>query len=205
MSKDVATQLTVPKSTNIDVFGDVDDIMSKKVVMQLYNFRDNSPFQMIPAQVMMNGIQKTAYIKEELPLDIRVVINSPGGSVLDMIAICDAMNLIQKTNKITTVGLGMVMSAAVPIIACGSLGHRWCGKNTRFMLHQMRGGMFGSKFDFENHMEQMKVLDKIYFDYLLQKTKIDQKYVDKISKADEEFYLSAQEALDLGIVDHIIT
>jgi len=135
---------------------------------------------------------------------IELILNTPGGSADDMFAIYDTMREIQKEVPVHTKGIGKVMSAGVPLLAAGTKGHRRIGENCRVMLHSVIGGHIGPMHQLDNEMEEIRNIQTQYINILARETNMDERYLRNLMKKKVNVYLSAQEAVDLGIADEII-
>jgi ATP-dependent Clp protease protease subunit len=138
---------------------------------------------------------------EDKNADIKLYINSPGGSVTAGLAIYDTMELIKP--DVSTICVGMAASMGAFLLACGQKNKRFALPNSRVMIHQPSGGFQGTASDIEiTAKEIIKIREKLN-SILAEKT--GQK-VDKIaSDSDRDFWMSAKEASDYGIVDKVIT
>jgi len=132
------------------------------------------------------------------------VISTWGGSAADMFAVYDVMRMIRQKCTIKTTGLGKVMSAGVLLLASGTKGFRRIGKHCRVMLHSAASGHVGELYNLENELEELKMTQKAYIKTLSSETDMSSSYLKKLLNKRVNVYLTAQEALDLGIVDEII-
>tara|TARA_Y100000296_G_C5155206_1_gene248636 strand:- start:551 stop:1189 length:639 start_codon:yes stop_codon:yes gene_type:complete len=132
------------------------------------------------------------------------VISTWGGSAADMFAVYDVMRMIRQECTIKTTGLGKVMSAGVLLLASGTKGSRRIGKYCRVMLHSAASGHVGELYNLENELEELKMTQKAYIKALSSETDMSASYLKKLLNKRVNVYLTAQEALDLGIVDEII-
>ena len=96
------------------------------------------------------------------------------------------------------------MSAGVLLLAAGTKGKRKIGKNCRVMLHSVIAGNHGSLHNLINEMEAVEQLQNMYTDALLSETKMTQTQLKKMLERKVNVYLSAEEAVKLGIADIII-
>jgi len=132
--------------------------------------------------------------------EIKLYINSPGGSVTAGLAIYDTMQYVQC--PVSTVCIGMAGSMAAVLLAAGEKGKRFALPNSEILLHQVAGGVTGEAVEIEITAKQiMKLRDKL--------NKILAKHTGqplrKIEKdTDRDFYLSAYEAKDYGLIDKVI-
>lgn len=138
---------------------------------------------------------------EDPDKDIAIYINSPGGSITSLFAIYDTMEFIKC--DVQTICMGQAASAAAVLLASGTKGKRLALPNARIMLHQPSGGAEGQSVDIEIQANEILRMRDSLETILAEKTG---QSVERISKdTDRDFILSAQEALDYGIIDAIIT
>jgi ATP-dependent Clp protease protease subunit len=138
---------------------------------------------------------------EDPDKDIAIYINSPGGSITSLFAIYDTMEFIKC--DVQTICMGQAASAAAVLLASGTKGKRLALPNSRVMLHQPSGGAEGQSVDIEIQANEILRMRDMLETILAEKTG---QSVERISKdTDRDFILSAQEALDYGIIDAIIT
>lgn len=137
---------------------------------------------------------------EDKNADIKLYINSPGGSVTAGLAIFDTMELIKP--DVSTICVGMAASMGAFLLACGQSGKRFALPNSRVMIHQPSGGFQGTAADIEiTAKEILKIREKLN-SILAERT--GQK-VDKIaSDSDRDYWMGATEAKDYGIVDKVL-
>ena len=132
--------------------------------------------------------------------DIQLYINTPGGSVTAGLAIYDTMQYVKC--PISTVCVGMAASMGATLLAAGTKGKRFALPNSEILLHQVAGGISGEAVEIEITAKQIiKIKDKL--------NKILAKHtgqpLEKVEKdTDRDFYLSAQESKEYGLVDGII-
>ena len=131
-------------------------------------------------------------------------ISTYGGNADDMFAMYDMMRNIRDATEIHTVGLGKVMSAGVLMLAAGTKGHRYIGKNCRVMIHSVMGGNHGSLHNMINEMEAIEQLQDMYCDALISETRLTRVKLKNMLERKVNVYLSAEEAVELGIADEII-
>jgi ATP-dependent Clp protease protease subunit len=132
--------------------------------------------------------------------DIQLYINSPGGSVTAGLAIYDTMQYVKC--PISTVCVGLAASMAATLLAAGSHGKRFVLPNSEILLHQVMGGVTGEAIEIEITAKQIvKIKDKLN-KILAKHTNQPLSRVEK--DTDRDFYLSAEEAREYGIVDEVI-
>ncbi len=142
--------------------------------------------------------------KEEKRKPIEFYISTYGGNADDMFALYDVMNFVKKNSTIQTIGLGKVMSAGVLLLAAGTNGERRIGQNCRVMIHNVMGGTAGSLPNLANELSAIEQLQEDYVNALVENTKMTKKQLRKMLNEKVNVYLSAEEALELGIADIIV-
>ena len=135
---------------------------------------------------------------------IHFYISTYGGNADDMFALYDLMRIIREETPIHTIGLGKVMSAGVLILAAGTKGKRYIGRNCRVMIHSVMGGNAGSLHDMMNEMDAIENLQQMYIDCLVTETKLTESKIKKMLERKVNIYLSAEEAIEHGIADHLV-
>ena len=137
---------------------------------------------------------------EDPEKDIFMYINSPGGSITSLFTIYDTMNYIKP--NISTVCMGLAASAASVILAGGTKGKRYSLPNARIMLHQPSGGMEGTVADMERNFDLIVSMRTQFNGLLADFTNQD---VEKFAlDTDRDFWMTAQEAKEYGIVDEVL-
>ena len=133
--------------------------------------------------------------------DIKMFINSPGGSCIDGLAIYDVMNFV--TPDISTYCMGMCASMASILVSSGTKGKRYTLPNGEVMIHQVRGGSEGVMADMKIAVQHADKIQTKLYNILAQNTG---KTFEQIEKdADRDCWFMAQEAVDYGLVDKIVT
>ncbi|HEY0865994.1 MAG TPA: ATP-dependent Clp protease proteolytic subunit [Fimbriimonas sp.] len=138
--------------------------------------------------------------KEDPDKDIDVYLNSPGGSVSAGLAIYDVMQHVKC--PVATTCVGMAASIATALLVGGSQGKRYAMPNARIMIHQTSGGYRGTMADARIYLEEMNRLFETYVDILARRTGKPHEQVR--ADCDRDFWMSAQEAHEYGLVDEII-
>lgn len=133
---------------------------------------------------------------------INLVVSTYGGSVDEMFSLYDTMKFL--SCPVHTIGMGKVMSAGVLLLASGEKGKRLIGQSTRLMIHNVSSGAWGTVFDIVNAANEVQKKQSMMFEYLIRETKMTKKQLEDMFNSKVDTYLSAQEAVELGIVDKII-
>ena len=146
-------------------------------------------------------VAQLLYLEAQDPdKDIQFYINSPGGSVTAGMAIYDTMQYIKCDVATICVGLGASMAAF--LLAAGAKGKRMALPNSEIMIHQPSAGTQGQITDMAIHLKRLETIKKRTNAILAEKTG---KSVEEVTAACErDNFMSAQEALDFGIIDRII-
>ena len=132
--------------------------------------------------------------------DISMYINSPGGSVTAGLAVYDTMQYVK--SDIQTICLGQAASMGAILLAGGTKGKRFALPSSRIMIHQPWGGAQGQAADIAIQAKEIVRLKKLTIDYFAFHTG---KKADTVAgDMERDFYMSAQEALDYGIIDSIM-
>jgi ATP-dependent Clp protease protease subunit len=186
-----------PKLRTVGIMGEINEEGSAEVVFGLLSLQ-NSAVHYEPVDVE----DEESDIKEVI-MPIEMVISTPGGNADDMFAIYDTMRMIRKDVPIRTRGIGKVMSAGVVLLAAGTKGERSIGKNCRVMLHSVIGGHVGPMHQLDNEMQEIRNIQDQYISVLAEETKMTKRYLQSLLKKKVNIYLSATEAVELGIADKI--
>jgi ATP-dependent Clp protease protease subunit len=137
---------------------------------------------------------------EDSKKDINIYVNSPGGSVTAGLAVYDTMQFL--TCDVVTYCIGMAASMGAVLLCAGTKGKRFALPNSDIMIHQVSGGAQGAASDVERQVDYMFKLKKRLIRIISQHTGKPQEQVRIDS--DRDYYMSAQEAKDYGLVDEVI-
>lgn len=146
-------------------------------------------------------IARLLYMDSEDPSkDISIYINSPGGSVTAGLAIYDTMMHIKA--NVVTICVGMAASMGSFLLAAGTKGKRLALPNTRILIHQPLGGAQGQATDIEIEAKEILRMRQQLNEMLAARTG---QPIEKIQKdTDRDFWMSAQEAKEYGLIDRVI-
>ncbi len=172
---DIFSRLLKDRIVFID--GEINDAMADLVVAQILFLESENPDK-----------------------DISIYINSPGGSVTAGLAIYDTMKYVKC--DIQTICMGQAASMAAILLAGGSKGKRYALPSSRVMIHQPRGGVEGQESDISILAKEIIRLKKLSIEYLANDT--GKKYEKVAEDIERDFYMSAKEASEYGIVDHVM-
>ena len=146
-------------------------------------------------------IAQLLYLEREEPdKGISVYINSPGGVISSGLAIYDTMKLVNC--EISTICLGMAASMATVLLSGGDKGKRYCLPNSTIHMHQAMGGAQGQATDIEIAAREILRLQDTLRTILSDNTGQD---YDRIARdSDRDFYMTANQAVEYGMVDEIL-
>ena len=138
---------------------------------------------------------------ENLKKEISMYINSPGGVVTSGMAIHDTMQFIRPA--VATLCIGQAASMASLLLAAGEKGRRYALPNVRILVHQPSGGFEGQASDIERHAEDIIKMKRRLNEVYMRHT--GQPY-ERIEKTlDPDYFMTAEDAREFGIVDEVIT
>ena len=146
-------------------------------------------------------VAQILFLESENPdKDISIYINSPGGSVTAGLAIYDTMQYVKC--PVQTICLGQAASMGAFLLAGGSKGKRYALPSSRVMIHQPWGGVEGQESDISVQAREIQRLKEITIQHFSEHTG---KSADVVAAdMERDFYMTAQDALNYGIVDHVM-
>lgn len=156
------------------------------------------------AHAMLYLNQTNLHLPAEKRQPIEFYLSTYGGNADDMFALYDIMRQVLPETEIHTIGMGKVMSAGVLLLAAGTKGKRRIGKNCRVMIHSVIAGQHGALHNLINEMEAVQDLQKMYTESLVEETNMTKKQLKDLLERKVNVYLSAEEAVELGIADIIV-
>ena len=178
-------------AVTMDVFS---RLMAERIIF-LGTAIDSDVANIVTSQLMyLNSVDSES--------DIKLFINSPGGSVVDGLAIYDVMNWVDA--DVATYGMGMAASMGSILLSSGAKGKRYALPHSKVMIHQPMGGVPGGtqESDFAIAYEEIKKCKDTLYNILVENTG---KTFEEIAKAgDRDCWFTAQEAVDYGLIDEII-
>lgn len=186
--------MVVPYVKDTEMSADIFSRLLKDRIILLYGEINTEMAQIITAQLLyLDSIDNEK--------DISLYINSPGGSVTDGLAIIDSMNLIKA--PVATYCIGSCASMGAMILSHGEKGKRYCLPNGEVMIHQPLGGAKGQATEIE--IVAKRIL-KMKDDLIKMLSNVTGQPVEKVrNDCERDYFLTAEEALEYGLVDKIIT
>ena len=139
--------------------------------------------------------------REDRDREIQFYINSPGGQITSGLAIYDTMQLI--TAPVTTIAVGMAASMGTILLTGGTKGRRYALPNATIHLHQPLGGVRGQASDIEIEAREILRIRDLLNDILKTHTGLNDEEI--LRYTDRNFYMTAQQAKELGIIDGVLS
>ena len=136
---------------------------------------------------------------EDSSKDISLYINSPGGSITAGMAIYDTMQYIQP--DVSTICVGMAASMGAFLLSSGAKGKRFALPNSEVMIHQPLGGTSGQAIDIDIHAKRIMAIKNRLNKILATNTDQTLKKIEK--DTDRDYFLTAEEAKEYGIIDEV--
>ena len=164
------------KDRIVFISGEIDDHVANLVVAQLLFLEAEDPDK-----------------------DINLYINSPGGSITSGMAIFDTMEYIKP--DVSTICVGMAASMGAFLLAAGTKGKRYALPNAEVMIHQPLGGARGQASDIKIQADRILKMRKDLNTILSEKTGKPYEQVEK--DTDRDFFMTAQEAVEYGLIDKV--
>jgi len=131
--------------------------------------------------------------------DIQLYINSPGGVITAGLAIYDTIQWVRP--PVSTICIGQAASMGAVLLGSGARGKRYALPNARILIHQPMGGARGQATDIEIQAREIRHMKDLLTDILVQSTGKSREDITK--DIDRDFYMSAQQAKDYGLVDEV--
>lgn len=148
-------------------------------------------------------VAQLLYLESENPeKDISLYINSPGGSVTAGMAIYDAMQFIQP--DVSTIVMGQACSMGSLLAQAGAAGKRMILPNARHMIHQPSGGARGQATDMEIQVREILEMKKNLTSIYVKHNSIGKTFEKLAKDMERDFFMSAQQALEYGLVDTVL-
>lgn len=131
---------------------------------------------------------------------IRLYLSTPGGNCYDGLALYDAIE--SSKTPVEVICSGKVMSMGIIVALASPV--RKAYRNTTFMIHQVSGMNFGTLQDMKESVEESERVNSLLFDIIQKKSKVTKERLDEVAKQKEDWFFSAEEALDMRIITEII-
>ena len=192
--KDYLVPVVVEQTSRGERSFDIYSRLLKERIVFLGTPIDDAVGNLIMAQLL--------HLESEDPdKDINLYVNSPGGDITSLFAIYDTMQY----NKpdVSTICMGQAASAAAVLVLAGTKGKRYALPHSRILLHQPHGGAQGQAVDIEIQAKEITRYRKLLEELIAEHTG---QPLEKVSKdTDRDYILTADEAVEYGVVDEVIT
>jgi len=177
-----------------------EDVPESRSIMFVGEVTEDKAAEFISALLVL---AQTKGEEEDRAEDIKIYINTYGGSADEMFAIYDVMNWCKEFCDIQTIGLGKVMSAGTLILAAGTKGKRFLSNHCRVMIHSVNGGHVGELHNLQNEMEQMAGLQDSYIQAMSSETNMTKRQIQTLINKKINVYLDAEETVAKGLADEV--
>ncbi len=166
-------------------------LYEQSIITLFEEIDDDTSYAIITQLLYLDSLETTD--------DIKLYINSPGGSVTAGLAIIDTINTMKR--KVQTIGIGSCASMAALLLLSGT-GERKALKNTRVMLHSVSGGSIGNYHDIKINFIEGEYLQKKMMTLVSNSTNLSLEEVEKLTERD--CYMSTDECIKNGIIDSVV-
>jgi len=192
--KDYLVPVVVEQTSRGERSFDIYSRLLKERIVFLGTPIDDAVGNLIMAQLL--------HLESEDPeKDINLYVNSPGGDITSLFAIYDTMQYIKP--DVSTICMGQAASAAAVLVLAGTKGKRYALPHSRILLHQPHGGAQGQAVDIEIQAKEITRYRKLLEELISLHTG---QPIEKVAKdTDRDYILTADEAVDYGVVDEVIT
>jgi ATP-dependent Clp protease protease subunit len=188
------------KERNITIFNDVEESTMSTAVEKIFqiNQEDEAWIRNV------NGVMSASGVKINTPSiempHIQVLLSTYGGGVYDGLSLYDAIK--NSNTEVDITCFGKIMSMGIIILLASK--NRKAYRNTTFMIHEISSDAFGKLADLEESVDEAKRLNKVLFDIIEKETRITKAQLEEIYNKKQDWFITAEEALKLGIITEII-
>ena len=192
--KDYLVPVVVEQTSRGERSFDIYSRLLKERIIFLGTPIDDAVGNLIMAQLL--------HLESEDPdKDINLYVNSPGGDITSLFAIYDTMQYIKP--DVSTICMGQAASAAAVLVLAGTKGKRYALPHSRILLHQPHGGAQGQAVDIEIQAKEITRYRKLLEELIAEHTG---QSLERVAKdTDRDYILTADEAVEYGVVDEVIT
>lgn len=188
------------KDRTITIFNDVDESTMSSAVEKIVqiNQEDDAWIRNVYSAMEASGA-KFSPTTIEMP-HIQILLSTYGGNVYDGLSLYDAIKNSKTDVDITC--FGKIMSMGIVILL--SAKTRKAYRNTTFMIHELSSGVIGKLADMEESIDEGKRINKVLFDIIEKETKITHSWLKEIYNKKKDWFFTAEEALEIGLITEII-
>lgn len=188
------------KDRTITIFNDVDESTMSSAVEKIVqiNQEDDAWIRNVYSSMEASGA-KFSPTTIEMP-HIQILLSTYGGNVYDGLSLYDAIKNSKTDVDITC--FGKIMSMGIVILL--SAKTRKAYRNTTFMIHELTSGVIGKLADMEESIDEAKRINRVIFDIIEKETKITHSWLKEIYNKKKDWFFTAEEALEIGLITEII-
>lgn len=188
------------KDRTITIFNDVDESTMSSAVEKIVqiNQEDDAWIRNVYNAMEASGA-KFSPTTIEMP-HIQILLSTYGGNVYDGLSLYDAIKNTKTDVDITC--FGKIMSMGIVILL--SAKTRKAYRNTTFMIHELTSGVIGKLADMEESVDEAKRINRVIFDIIEKETKITHSWLKEIYNKRKDWFFTAEEALEIGLITEII-
>jgi ATP-dependent Clp protease protease subunit len=188
------------KDRTITIFNDVDESTMSSAVEKIVqiNQEDEAWIRNVYSSMEASGA-KFSPTTIEMP-HIQILLSTYGGNVYDGLSLYDAIKNSKTDVDITC--FGKIMSMGIVILL--SAKTRKAYRNTTFMIHELSSGVIGKLADMEESIDEAKRINRVLFDIIEKETKITHSWLKEIYNKKKDWFFTAEEALEIGLITEII-
>jgi len=180
-----------------------DDGVVNELEARLLKGRKVMVFGQVTDKLARDVVARLLTLAEESALPIQIYLNSPGGHVESGDTIHDVIKFVRLSVPINMIGTGWVASAGALIYSAGEKERRFCLPNTRFLLHQPMGGIFGPATDIDIEAREILKMRERLSQIIATETG---QPIERVRRDTERnYWMSATEAIEYGLAHKIIT
>ena len=188
------------KERTITIFNDVDESSMSSAIEKIFQINQSDEEWIRNLYNILNAsCAKFDSSVVEMP-HIQVLLSTYGGDVYDGLSLYDAIK--NSNTEVDITCFGKIMSMGIIILLASK--NRKAYRNTTFMIHEISSGAIGKLADLEESVDEAKRLNKVLFDIIEKETKITKAQLEEIYNKKQDWFITAEEALKLGLITEII-
>lgn len=188
------------KERTITIFNDVDESSMSSAIEKIFQINQSDEEWIRNLYNILNAsCAKFDSSVVEMP-HIQVLLSTYGGDVYDGLSLYDAIK--NSNTEVDITCFGKIMSMGIIILLASK--NRKAYRNTTFMIHEISSGAIGKLADLEESVDEAKRLNKVLFDIIEKETRITKAQLEEIYNKKQDWFITAEEALKLGIIKDII-
>lgn len=188
------------KERTITIFNDVDESSMSSAIEKIFQINQSDEEWIRNLYNILNAsCAKFDSSVVEMP-HIQVLLSTYGGDVYDGLSLYDAIK--NSNTEVDITCFGKIMSMGIIILLASK--NRKAYRNTTFMIHEISSGAIGKLADLEESVDEAKRLNKVLFDIIEKETRITKAQLEEIYNKKQDWFITAEEALKLGLITEII-